>query len=405
MPSEGTASLPLGHLRVIELSRDPAGDLAGKLLGDLGADVVKLEDPAHPGLRDVGPFAGDKPGPERSLSFAYYNAGKRSAILDEPIETSPLLEELLSSADILISTCHPRDHPGLRKRYEALCERHGQLIIVAITPFGLDGPWRDWRASDLVTLALGGPLHTCGYDDHTLPPIRPGGNQGFHLASTFAHLGVLLALIDREKSGRGQVVDVAMHECAAVTIEMGFPYWSYQHTLLHRQTCRHAQPVPTQPILFRCRDDRYVCLVRITNENKSWANMVEWLAEHDFAIDLQDADYSDPIFRQSQSAHIQDILEAFILTEESETVLREGQARGLPFGILKAPEELLTDGHLEERGFFQVVATGEFGDVRYPGPPYRFDRLDWRIRGRAPILGGATAEMLESTGPAGQAPS
>jgi benzylsuccinate CoA-transferase BbsE subunit len=371
--------LPLSNLRVLELSQNPAGDLAGKLLGDLGATVVKLEDRDRLGLRAVGPFVEDDPRPENSLSFLYYNVGKRTVRLEGSFDESVKAEELLASADVFITTQLPAEHPELAERYSALAARHPRLIVTSITPFGLDGPWSHWHASDLVSLALGGPLNTCGYDDHDIPPIRPGGDQGFHTAASFAHIGTLMALIEREDSGRGQLVDIAIHDSLAVTVEMTFPYWEYHRTEVQRQTCRHAQPTQTQPALFQCADGGYVYLVLMVNEDRAWANLVQWLDGHDFSLDLTEEAYSDGVYRQDHFEHIQGIVESFFALNDTDTIYREGQEVGLPIGVLNAPEDLFADRHLVERGFFRRVNVEQLGEVVLPGPPYVFDRLAWRV--------------------------
>ena len=93
-------------------------------------------------------------------------------------------------------------------------------------------------------------MNSCGYDDHSIPPIRPGGDQGYQSAASFALMGVLLALVERQQTGQGQLVDVGMHDCLAVNAELANPYWFYPRVVVHRQTCRHAQPTPTQPAIF-----------------------------------------------------------------------------------------------------------------------------------------------------------
>jgi crotonobetainyl-CoA:carnitine CoA-transferase CaiB-like acyl-CoA transferase len=229
----------------------------------------------------------------------------------------------------------------------------------------------------------------CGYDDHSLPPVTPGGGQGYHTGTSFGHLGVLYALIEREASGLGQLVDVAIHDALAVTIEMAFPYWHYQRSLVQRQTCRHAQPSLTQPALFKCADEKYLYMVLIINENKAWQSLVTWLSSHGLALDLEDERFADPVVRQREFQHIQGIVEAFMSLNRAEDMFREGQARGLPVGIVNAPEDLYEDRHLREREFFQEVQTEQFGVVKYPGPPYRFSSWGWRVQSGPPLAATA----------------
>ena len=176
--------------------------------------MVKVEPPEGAPGRRIGPFADDVPDPERSLHFWYYNRGKRSVVLDVSDRCTSRLElRLLADADVVITSAAPARAAALGIEPRRRCRRrHPSLVVVSVTPFGLDGPWRDYVTSDLVSLAAGGPLMSCGYDDHSLPPIRPGGDQAAQTAAAFGHIGLLLALLERQRTGRGQVVDVSIHE-------------------------------------------------------------------------------------------------------------------------------------------------------------------------------------------------
>src|SRR6266536_582554 len=167
-------------LRVVEFADDPAGEFAGKLLADLGADVVKVEPPDGVASRHVGPFAdgcdGDR---DASLSFWTYNTSKRSVVLGDSVGDLTRRDELIATADVLLTTWTPAQLAARRLDFDALSAERPELVILSVTPFGLTGPWSEYHSSDLVALAAGGLLNLCGYDDHSIPPIRPGGNQGY----------------------------------------------------------------------------------------------------------------------------------------------------------------------------------------------------------------------------------
>jgi crotonobetainyl-CoA:carnitine CoA-transferase CaiB-like acyl-CoA transferase len=236
----------------------------------------------------------------------------------------------------------------------------------------------------------------CGYDDHAIPPIRPGGNQGYHTGTAFAHIGILLPLLERQRTGQGQLVDLSIHAALAVTVELANPYWFYPRALVERQTCRHAQPVRTQPALFRCADG-YVYFALVITEEKPWQLLVEWLKAHDLASGLDDASFTDAGFRQSNFDQIQQVVEVFFLVNPAEQMYREGQERGLPIGKLNAPEDLFDDRHLRERGFFVSVNHPGKGAVDYPGAPYRFSAFDAVKTAPAPRLGEAHAGQSKET--------
>lgn len=369
-----TGELTYSGLRVVELAQDPQGEIVGKLLADQGADVVKVEPPGGAAGRHVGPYrAGREGDPNASLHFWAYNTSKSSVTLDTSTEEGRARRaELIASADVLITSDGPQRLAADGIDLHALVEAQPELIAVSVSPFGLTGPWADWRTSDLVALAAGGILMSCGYDDHSIPPIRPGGNQAFQLAASFGHSGLLLALLERQATGLGQVVDVSMHEAIAVSGELANPYWFYPRVLLERQTCRHAQPSPTQPALFECADGVQVYFALILSDARTWSVLVEWLATMGMDLDLGDEKYQSLAYRQECFSYIQTIMESFFLIQDSATVCREAQARGLPLGPVLAPEQLLDDEHLIARGFFVPVALPTGGEALFPGSPYRF---------------------------------
>lgn len=385
---------PYTGLVVVELATDPAGEYTGKQLADLGADVIKVEPPEGSPTRRVGPFAGGVAEPDRSLAFWFYNTGKRGIVLGDSVADRAARGRLLAGADVLLATLRPGEIAGAGLDYRQLLAAHPRLIILSVTPFGLDGPWADYRTSDLVGLAAGGPLMSCGYDDHSIPPIRPGGNQGYHTAASFAHCGLLLALLDRQRTGLGQLVDVSMHESLAVSGELANPYWFYPRILVQRQTCRHAQPTPTQPALFRCADDRWIYFALILADQKPWEALIDWMVGADMAVDLIDPAYSDLAFRQRNFHHVQELIECFFLLMDSTTAYHEGQRRGLPIGPVNAPEDILDDPHLRARDFFAPVELDTGGTAMFPSSPYRFSSFRTPPPRRAPRLGEHTAAVL-----------
>ena len=384
-------------LRVVELADDPGGEQVGKLLADLGADVIKVEPPGGAASRAVGPFAdGDSAAiADRSLTYWTYNTGKRSVVLDDSAAGRPDRDRLIAAADVLISTARPAELAERGLDFAALMRASPRLIILSLTPFGLTGPHADYRSSDLVGLAAGGLLNSCGYDDHSIPPIRPGGNQGYMTAATLAHCGLLLALIERAKSGQGQLVDASMHEAIAVSGELANPYWFYPRALVRRQTARHAQPVPSQPALFECSDGVWVYFALILSDRRAWAALVSWLDDRDMAADLTEPKYLDLEFRQREFAHVQEVIEAFFLVQDSTAAYQDGQGRGLPIAPVRAPEEVLQDEHLREREFFVPVQlpADKPRTAEFPGSPYRFSAFSARPRSPA-RLGADTSRVL-----------
>jgi len=381
-------------LRVVELADSPAAEFTGRLLSEMGAEVVKVEPPQGSASRRIGPFADNIDDGEHSLHFWYYNGDKRSVVLDIGAPSARAeLDRLLDGADVLISGLQPFELQAARLSLEQISNEHPKLIVAAMTPYGLTGPWKNLKSCDLVALAAGGPLHMCGYDDHSIPPIRPGGNQGYHTGTAFAHIGILLALLERQRTGKGQIVDLSNHEALAVTVELANPYWFYPRSLVLRQTCRHAQPVRTQPTLFECADG-YVYFALVVTEEKPWLLLIDWLKSHDFESGLDDPEFLSAAFRQQNFDRIQQIVEAFFLVNAADQMYREGQERGLPIGTLNAPEDLFHYRHLRDRAFFAAVPHPGRAPVEYPGAAYRFSAFSPVDPKPAPRLGEANLDFL-----------
>lgn len=384
---------PFAGLKVVDLSDLIAGEFLARLFADLGAEVTRVEPPGGAPTRHVGPWAGGVPGPENSLTFWTYNTGKRSVVLDLGADAETRLAPLLAGADVAVMTWQPAQLKALGLDPYRLSDRFPRLVVVSVTPFGLTGPWADYRFSDLTALAAAGPLAQCGYDDQTLAPVNPGGPQAQHTATAFARIGTLAALIERQATGLGQVLDVSIHGANAMNTELGVPFWLYNRVPVLRQTCRHAQPVMTQPAMFACADGSYVYYTLILADLHSWKILVQWMDEMGMAAMLTDPAFDDVLHRQAHMGQIQELVECFFLIQDGHAAYLEGQRRGLPIGIVNAPEDLLEDEHLQARGFFVPVDTeSAHGTVLFPGESCRFSAWDPAPRRRAPRLGENSPE-------------
>ncbi len=395
---------PLTGLRVVEFC-DELGQLAGKLLADMGADVIKVEPPSGSSARTIGPFVKDIPGPDRSLNFWYYNTNKRSATFDleNSDEDRAVVRRLCLAADIVIEDRSPGALAAHGLDYPSLAAEAPGIIYCAITPFGQDGPWAQYQTSDLVSLALGGPMAMNGYDPEDAPgapPIHGNGDQAYNTACHAALHGILAALLVRTKSGGdGQYIDCSMHEALSCTTEVGMPYWLYKRENVIRQTGRHAAAQRTERWMYRAADGRDVLIFGVGRDNRTWSDIKTWMQSHGFGKQFDEERFDDPMARQPargtpEAKEILAELGAFIASQPAEEIYRGGQQRGQAWGIVLAPDEMLNDPHWWDRGFFAEV-TGEGVDepVLMPGAPYIFSRTPWELRRPAPKLGEHTDEV------------
>ena len=393
---------PLEGLRVIEIGDE--AELAGKLLADAGAEVIRVEPRDGVRSRHTGPYVGDRPDSNHSLRFAAANTSKRSVTLDlETDEGASIWAELIGGTEVVLdgTAVGSLDDAGLgpaRFRGE-----HPSLIWCAVTPFGLEGPWRDWASNDLVQLALGGPMMSTGYDDHDLPPIRSDGDHSTAMSNEYAVTAVLAALWLRDEieGSPGQLIDVSMHEAVSATTEGSFPNWEFLGQQVIRQTGRHAAAQRNAPWQYKCTDGDYILLMGggVPREQRIFDALLEWMDEHGAAGDLHDPKfvdvlYTDPTMNLEVRNHVAETIGAFVEGITAEEAYRRGQSLHLPWGLVRRPEQNLEDPHWEARDFWWTgEVPGHPDPVRYTGAPYKFAQSPVRMRRRPPLLGEHNTEV------------
>ena len=388
---------PLAGLRVIELATH-IGQWCGKLMADLGADVIKVEPPGGVEERRVGPFYRDEPHPERSLYFWHYNTSKRSVVLDlEHPQGRPVFRRLVDSADVLLETHPPGALPALGLGHKVLAEGHPELVMCSLTPFGQDGPWRDYRSADLLHLAAGGQMAGCGYDpadDPDQQPIAPGGGNAWHIGSHFAYIAIVAAVLRRRLTGVGQYIDCSVHEACALTTEAHVSNWVYGGRVVSRQTGRHAAASPSPPTQLATRDGGMVNANFGNLTPATVRSIAEWMDRSGWGRELLDARYRDPQVLDQERAEITGQIRAFTASRSAEEAYRGAQEAGMPWGAIRAPEQVAEDRHFHERGFFTPVEHPELGATfTYPGAAALYSRSPWRITHRAPLIGEHSAEV------------
>ncbi len=404
----------LDGVRVVELASERVA-FAGKLLGDMGADVVVVEPPGGDATRRHPPFLDDRPGAERSLTWWHYNTSKRGVTLDfDDARGTDLLRRLVATADVLLEAEPPGRLEALAVDYADLAALRPSLVHVSVTPFGRSGPRRHEQATDLTILAGGGPAWNNGYDDHSLPPIRGGGNQGHQTACHYAVMSVLTALLYRGVSGEGQFVDVSMHAAANVTTEAGSYNWLVDRSTVQRQTGRHAGPDPTLPSQVRCADGRYVNTGVPPRFPGEFRSLLGWMRELGVVEELPEAIFLElgaekDFIDLSQIGKDDEVTAIFSAGREALNLIASkvsaydfftgAQRAGLAVGVIYSPEAAYEDPHFRARGFQVEVAHPELGrSVRYPGAPYRLESSPWRISRRAPTLGEHNDEVWGELG-------
>jgi benzylsuccinate CoA-transferase BbsE subunit len=405
---------PLAGLRVIELAHERTA-FAGKLLADAGADVIVVEPPGGAAQRMHEPFVDDVPDPRRSLSWWHYNTSKRGVTLDlDTARGRELLQSLVRETDVVLEGEDPGHLAARGLDYASLAPLRDGLLMVSITPFGQAAPRHDEPATDLTLNASGGMAWMCGYDDHSLPPVRGGGNQSFHTGAHYALMALLVALLHREHAGEGQHIDVNIHACCNVTTELGSYGYLVSGEMAQRQTGRHASPQPSSPSQIRSADGHHVSTGLPPRNPEDFRGLRDWIhelgLEQEFPevfllemamerklIDLSKIGVDEEI--TAIYAAGRDALMLIASRLPSYDFFIGAQERGISVGVIYAPEEVMADPHFIERGFPVELEHPELDrSITYPGAPYRFSATPWEITRRAPQLGEHNAEVLGAIG-------
>ncbi|HEY2303345.1 MAG TPA: CoA transferase [Acidimicrobiales bacterium] len=393
---------PLEGIRVVELASEWTA-FAGKLLGELGAEVILVEPPEGAATRRYEPFVADEPGPERSLWWWHYQTSKHGVTLDlADTAGRDGLRRLVGRADIVLEADEDGRLAALGVDHSALRAERPQLIWVSISPFGTGNPRSGEPATDLTILAGGGPVWSCGYDDHTLPPVRGGGNQAIHTAGLHAVAAALVAVIHRVGGGAGQHIDVSMHAAVNVTTEAATYHWLVAEETVQRQTGRHASHRITAASTALDKDGRPVNTGFPPTTPTGYRSILAWLEELGLLEEFPDAvflqigidkggvrmaDLATDVETQAIYGAARDALVFIAGRLTGYQFFVEGQRRGLAVGVIYAPEDVFADPHFAATSFPTPVQRADHGTVVHAGSGLMFERSPWRISGPAPTLG------------------
>lgn len=402
----------LEGVRVVEFT-DEIGSYCGRLLADLGADVVKVEPPGGGRQRNSPPFVRHhEREPDFSLAFWVHNTSKRSVVLDlESADGQRAALALALGADIVLE-----DHPVgyLADRGLGYAELHGakpSLVYTSVTGFGQAGPHAGFAYSDIVGQAMGGIMTLAG--EPADPPNIIYGRQANVSASIQAAQGTLIALLHAEATGQGQLVDVSAQESLSMSQETAMQTWDMQKRNRVRAGERGGLPITLPGNGLYKTSDGYVFLYILAPAGGEFPDLVAWLRETGAQGELDDEPYasicaqlsmglltqvmSDP----AQAAHLipklpqmNAVIERFLLGMTARQAYEEGQNRRLLIGIVSTPKDLAENTQLRARTWFVTFPGLVDGrDVEFPGAPYRLSATPVLVS-RPPRLGEHTEAVL-----------
>jgi crotonobetainyl-CoA:carnitine CoA-transferase CaiB-like acyl-CoA transferase len=381
MIDTASATSLLSGYRVLDLSSS-MGAFCGKLLRDLGMDVIKVEPPGGDAGRSEPPFAKVHQHREGSLRFAYLNAGKRSVTLDISRKSGrKLLLDLVARADVILETFEPGYLAAQDLGYDVLIEKQNKLILLSLTGFGQDGPYAHYKTADLIGNAMGGLLYISG--EPKMTPCNPPETQSYYYASLFAAYGVMLALWQRETRGIGAWIDTSIQASMALHEHVAFNY-SAEGRVMKRAGSQHQHNAPAN--LFRCKNG-WIALFVTQNH---WPILLKAWDGHDPALD--DPKWINSNLRRQHADYINAEVTSFTMRYAKEDLAEMMQKNGIPGLPVNSPSDFMKDPHIEARGFFSAVTHPVLGTFLQAGNSFLVDGAR-TAPSPAPLLGQHNAEV------------
>lgn len=382
-----SSSGPLSGLRIIEMGQLLAGPFAGQMLGDMGADVIKIEDPdkGDP-LRQWG----RKLPQGQSLWWSVVGRNKRSVTLNlRETESQDLVRKLLATADIVIENFRPGTLERWGLGYESLRELNPGLIMVRVSGFGQDGPYSQRAGYGAIGEAMGGLRYVVG--DPSTPPSRVGISIGDTLAALFATIGALAAVREREISGLGQVVDSSIYEAVLGVMESLVPEW--QISGYQRERSGAILPNVSPSNVYPTKDGQWILIA--ANQDSVFKRLATAMGRPELAAD---PDYSTHGSRGEHQSELDEIVAEYTSTKASEELEAVLEEHGVPSGKIFRPVDMLTDPQYQARESIISVDHPVLGPVSMQNVFPKLTRTRGEVRWPGPDLGQHTEEVLAEIG-------
>jgi benzylsuccinate CoA-transferase BbsE subunit len=389
--------------RALDLT-DEKGFLCGKILAELGVDVVKVEKPGGDPARKVGPFWHDQADPEKSLYWFAYNSSKRGMTLNlESEEGRKIFRSLVNTADFIIESFAPGVMDKLGLGYSELSRIRKDIILISITPFGQKGPYSHYKGTDLTIMGMAGELFLTGDSDR--PPVNMNLPQACLHAGADAAVGSMLAYHHRRKTGEGQHVDISMQQSAAWFLAQTIPHWEIEKLVLGRVgTFRTSSRGTLQRQVWPCKDG-FIFFFMIGGQQgaKTCRQLVKWMNEEGMANEfLQTYEWE----RFDMASATQELIDRisqpiaeFFKTRTKKEALDAAMSRNISICPLMGMRDLLVDPNLAARGFWAPIEHPELkASIPYPRQFARSSENEMVTKSRAPLIGEHNAEIYGELG-------
>jgi crotonobetainyl-CoA:carnitine CoA-transferase CaiB-like acyl-CoA transferase len=397
-PAASNGALAGRH--VLDLTT-PLGHLCGKILGDLGADVIKIEPPGGDAGRFRGPFYPGASGAGQSLFWIAYNNNKRGVTLNlETGDGRAILARMAQKADFLLESYPPGYMDSLGLGFGKLSQENPRLVYTAITPFGQAGPYRDFVGDDLEIMALSGVMSLTGCPGR--PPLRISLSQSEAWASLYGAMGALTAYHHREETGRGQFVDVSAQAACVILCVHAPWFWDYNR----ENPSRHGEFMTGRTMtgaklrtVWPCRDGYLTFIIyggpAGRNTNRA---LTEWMDSCGCAPEFMKQknwdEFDVATITQPEVDRMEEAIGKFFINLTKKEFLKEVVTRGMLGYPVSSAGDILADEQLLSREFWQPLEQpGLNQPVLFPGAFARFSGMDCGVRRGAPLLGEHNAEI------------
>ena len=379
----------LTGLRVLDLSHGIAGPFAARLLGDHGADVIKIERPVTGDFaRTLPPLKQDASSPEQSLLFQYLNWNKRSIALDLRLaENKHTLQKLVEQSDIVIESFRPGRLDSWGLGVDQLLDWQPKLEVTSVTNFGQTGPYAQYAASDLTLQALSGIMQISGQVDRE--PLKHGLSQSFYCAGLTAAYASIMAYTAAQADQFGEHVDVSIHECLASELVLNESYYAFLGAIQGRRAVVQdpfaGEPIPT----------RKGYLAFQTGGGAPFETFAELFDRPEFL----EKRFSSPPEREKRVAEVKALLEECVADRDAKEVFLAGAQKRLLLGVVQSAEDLLNCEHLKERqSFIELEHPATQTSLRFPAELAKLSLTPTSVRRRSPKLDEHRDEILSEIG-------
>ena len=372
----------LSGLKVIEHSEFISGPFCGKLLADLGAEVIKVEPPGSGDkARRWGPFPQNIPHPEKSGLFLYLNTNKLGITLSLGSDAGrKIFRELVKQTDIIVENNPPQAIKALGLDYQNLHKINPAVVVTSITPFGQTGPYRDYKGCDLIVNHMSGEAYTnpeSGVDDiEQQPPLNPPSHASDYYAGLIGAINTMSAIIARQVTGLGQHIDLSQQEAMAYVLCHQFDNYFDNNVSFYRETSRKSFLTSE----YACKNG-YIMVSTFTDA--FWTSLVDMMGNPDWT---KSEAYQTASSRRKHLGMIKPKVKEWMKEHTVEEITQLAQVHRAACVPIQSVKEAVNSDLLAARNFFVEVNHKEAGKVKFPGAPYKLSETPWKVKRPAPMM-------------------